>query len=229
MTGKYKKILIISLALNVVLLSAAIFFFGKGYHRKIIKPFLRDYYLNKVSHYQTLHGKKGLIVFLGDSLTDRCEWGELLGRCDVVNRGIDADTTDGVLDRLGEIIEMKPSKVFIMIGGNDFVIGRGVDFIEGTYKKIVGRLLAESPGTRVYIQSNIPTLYRLVPLKRDLIRELNRRLGTMADNRRVFFIDIYSHMVDKNGDLNAAYTVDGAHLNGQGYLVWRESIYKYIQ
>ncbi|MBN2160150.1 MAG: SGNH hydrolase [Spirochaetes bacterium] len=229
MTGKVKKILAFSLVLNALFIAAALFFFYKGYPRKIIKPFLRDYYLNKLSHFQSLGRKEGQIVFLGDSLTDRCEWAELLGRCDVVNRGIDADTTDGVIQRLGEITEMKPAKVFIMIGGNDFVIGRSVNLIEENYKTIVGRILSESPGTRVYIQSNIPTVYRLVPLERKLIIELNRRLAAMADNRRVFFIDIYSHMVDKKGDLNAAFTLDGAHLNGQGYLVWRESIYKYLK
>lgn len=229
MSSKLKKIFILSLVFNALFAATALFFFSKGYHKKIIKPFLRDYYLNKVSHYQALERKEGRIVFLGDSLTDRCEWAELLGRCDIVNRGIDADTTDGVLQRLGEITGMKPAKIFIMIGGNDFVIGRGVDFIEKNYRKIVGRILSESPGTRVYIQSNLPTVYRLVPLKRDLMQELNRRLRTMADNRRVFFIDIYSQMADEKGDLKAELTVDGAHLNGQGYLVWRESIYKYLK
>ena len=229
MGKKTKTILAISIIINVMLILMAVFFFSKGYHTKTIKPYLRDYYLNKLSHFQTLHKTGAGIFFVGDSLTDRCEWAELFNRCDVVNRGIDADTTDGVLDRIGEITARKPLKIFIMIGGNDFIIGKMVPEIEENYKKILRRIRTESPLTKIYIQSNLPTLYRLVPLPRDYIRYLNVRLKSMADDRYIFFVDIYSRVVDKNGDLNPAYTTDGAHLNGAGYLVWREAIYQYVK
>ena len=153
----------------------------------------------------------------------------MLNRCDVFNRGIDADTTDGVLNRIGEVTARKPSKIFIMIGGNDFIIGRKVPEIEGNYKKILERIRDESPLTKIYVQSNLPTLHRLVPLPRNYILELNGRLRSLADERQIFFIDIYSRVVDKNGDLNPAYTTDGAHLNGAGYLVWREAIRQYAK
>lgn len=229
MGKKAKIILTISIVINVMLLALAGFFFLKGYHRRALRPYLRDYYADKLNFFRTLPADRTGIFFVGDSLTDRCEWAELLDRCDVFNRGVDADTTDGVLSRIGEITARKPSKIFIMIGGNDFIIGRKVPEIEKNYKEIIRRIRGDTPDTKIYIQSNLPTLHRLVPLPRNYIRELNRRLASLADNRYIFFVDIYSRMADKNGDLNPAYTTDGAHLNGAGYQVWRKAILRYVR
>ena len=229
MGKKTKIILTISIFINAILVIMAVFFFAKGYHSRALRPYLRDYYTDKLSFFRSLRPTRTGIFFVGDSLTDRCEWAELLNRCDVFNRGVDADTTDGVLSRIAEITARKPSKIFIMIGGNDFVIGRKVPEIEGNYKEIIHRIRAESPRTKIYIQSNLPTQYRRVPLPRNYIRELNNRLKSMTDGRYIFFVDIYSRMVDKNGDLNPAYTTDGAHLNGAGYQAWREAILEFVE
>lgn len=229
MTGKCKKFLIASLLLNLVLIIIGAVFFYKGYHRKMLRPYLRDYYQYKVEHYATLRHDGARIFFVGDSLTDRCEWAELFGRCDIASRGIDGDTTDGVLNRIGEVTARKPAKIFIMIGGNDLVIGRSVQAVADNYRKILRRIRTETPGTIIYVQSNLPTLYRLVPLPRHVMPELNTLLGSMADNRKIFFLDIYSRMADKNGDLNESYTIDGAHLNGRGYMIWRDAIREYVR
>ena len=63
-----------------------------------------------------------------------------------MNRGIDADTTGGVLERIGDITHMKPAKIFIMIGGNDFVIGKSVAGILDNYRKIIAQYTDRIPG-----------------------------------------------------------------------------------
>jgi lysophospholipase L1-like esterase len=229
MGKKAKIIFTLSIVINLVSLTMGVFFIIKGYHVRALRPYLRNYYTDKLSFFRSLHATRAGIFFIGDSLTDRCEWTELLDRCNVFNRGVDADTTDGVLSRIGEVTARKPSKIFIMIGGNDFIIGRKVPEIEKNYKEIIRRIRTEAPPAKIYIQSNLPTLHRLVPIPRNYIRELNERLKSLADDRHIFFIDIYSRMVDKNGDLKQAYTTDGAHLNGAGYQVWRKAILKYVQ
>ena len=221
--------MIVSLFFNIIALAVAIFLLSKGSYTKIMKPYLNDYYLDRLSLYHTLPRSESGIVFLGDSLTDRCEWSELFSRCDIHNRGIDADTTEGVLDRLGDITALKPRKIFIMIGGNDFVAGKKVAPIKENYREILRRIRLECPRTRIYIQSILPTIYRLVPLPRDQIKELNAGIKRLADNKSIFYIDIYSSMIDTNGDLKAAYTHDGVHLNGKGYLAWRRAVYNYLK
>jgi lysophospholipase L1-like esterase len=225
----YKKILIVSLILNFLLVGTGLFLAARAYYWKAVKPTFRDYYQNKISLFRTFGKTTAPIVFVGDSLTDRCDWGELLGRCDVVNRGIDADTTGGVLERISDITHMKPAKIFIMIGGNDFVFGKSAQGILENYSKIIARIRRESPGTVVYIQSVLPTVYRIVPILRSSIKEVNRGLASLAGGRQIVYIDIYSRMVDNRGDLNPTYTLDGAHLNGPGYLVWKGAIMPYLK
>jgi lysophospholipase L1-like esterase len=221
-------LLAVSITINALLVAGIVGITGWKYYRKMTKPFRADYYESKVTHYATLHEKNAEIVFIGDSHIDRCEWSELFDRCGIINRGIDGDTTDGVLNRLDEITSMKPKKVFIMIGGADFIIGRNIPQVENNYKKIIERIRAGSPLTGIYIQSLLPTVQRIIPMPLELIRGLNGKLRLLADNRHVFYIDLYSVMLDSTGGLNPSYSIDGVHLNGQGYIAWREAIYQYV-
>ncbi|MGB9898194.1 GDSL-type esterase/lipase family protein, partial [Thermanaerothrix sp.] len=63
--------------------------------------------------------KAGDIVFLGDSITDGARWDELFPGLSVKNRGINADTTRGVLARLDSILQGQPAAIFLLIGTND--------------------------------------------------------------------------------------------------------------
>ncbi|HOT44821.1 MAG TPA: GDSL-type esterase/lipase family protein [Spirochaetota bacterium] len=225
---KGKTILIFSISINVLLVAGIAGVIGWKYYRAKTRPFRTDYYEGKAGLFSTFPRKKADIVFVGDSHTDRCEWSELFDRCGIINRGIDGDTTDGVLNRLDEIIAMKPAKIFIMVGGADLIIGRNIPQIEKNYRKIIERIRAESPRTTVYIQSMLPTVQRLVPMPLDLIRGLNAKLKMLADGRNVFYIDLYRAMKDTSGGLNPSYSIDGVHLNGQGYRVWREALLPHI-
>ncbi|MGQ0516039.1 GDSL-type esterase/lipase family protein, partial [Bacillus sp. D-CC] len=59
------------------------------------------------------------VLFLGDSLTDFNEWDEAFPGIKTYNRGISGDTTVGLIHRLNQVISLKPSKIFLMIGVND--------------------------------------------------------------------------------------------------------------
>ena len=70
-------------------------------------------YALKVEQFRSFPNSSKDIIFLGNSITAGTDWMELLGRSDVRNRGISGDITFGVLERLDEVIEGKPAKVFI--------------------------------------------------------------------------------------------------------------------
>ena len=70
------------------------------------------YWKHKVSQFRSLPNPGGEICFLGDSITDGCEWRELTGCERVTNRGISGDTAWGVMARIDEVTEGKPAKVF---------------------------------------------------------------------------------------------------------------------
>ena len=70
--------------------------------------------------------KNNIIVFLGDSQFEYCNWNELLVRSDMLNYGIAGDTTSGLVGRVEVVCQHNPSKIFIEIGTNDLSLGDDV-------------------------------------------------------------------------------------------------------
>jgi len=77
-------------------------------------PAHESYWLEKKSFFDAFHAPAA-VVMVGDSLTDGAEWGELFPGAGIANRGIDGDTTDGVLERMDAILALHPAKAFVMI------------------------------------------------------------------------------------------------------------------
>lgn len=199
---------------------------------KLKRKFMYDtpFYWDKKTHFDTLQTSDSEIIFLGDSLTDLCEWHELFKGFSIKNRGICGDTTEGILNRLDRIIEAKPKKLFILIGINDINQGRVVDDIFNSYKQIVESIKASSCKTKVLIQSLLPVNNQKFPNcgVNDKVIALNAKLQELANEFSFQYIDLFSSFLDSNHQLDAQYTTDGIHLNGQGYLLWQKNIEKYV-
>ncbi|PJA96081.1 MAG: hypothetical protein CO129_08390, partial [Ignavibacteriales bacterium CG_4_9_14_3_um_filter_34_10] len=67
------------------------------------------------------------IIMFGNSITHGGNWNELLGRKNVVERGIPSDNTEGMLNRINTIIKLNPKICFILAGVNDIYSGITVD------------------------------------------------------------------------------------------------------
>ena len=67
------------------------------------------------------------VVFMGNSITDGCEWAELFNNRHVKNRGISGDRSGWLLDRLDPIVGGHPKKLFLMIGVGSSPYPRGMD------------------------------------------------------------------------------------------------------
>src|SRR5574338_412786 len=104
----------------------------------------------KVGQFKSFPNSSKDIIFLGNSITAGIDWMELLGRTDVRNRGISGDITFCVLERLNEVTEGKPSKVFILIGINDIARNIPDSVIARNYQKIIQRIKKESPSTKIF-------------------------------------------------------------------------------
>ena len=64
------------------------------------------------------------VLMLGDSLTAQGEWNAMLGEPLVANRGIEGDTSAGVLARIGDDADFGGDAVVIWIGTNDVLQGQ---------------------------------------------------------------------------------------------------------
>jgi lysophospholipase L1-like esterase len=237
-----KIVLLISSLLNLLFLGlAGIFIAKKGgvnyltskmkqwQTNKLTAMYDNSFYRDKKSHFEALPRTTGEIVFLGDSLTDFCEWAEVFRNQKIKNRGISGDTTEGVLNRISNIIESKPQKLFLMIGINDLNRGVSVEDVANNYQVILETLKAQTPEITVFIQSLLPINDQII--NQDLnqkIVNLNAKLKELTETFSFQYINLFSAFLDKNNHLDVQYTSDGVHLNGKGYLVWQEIIEKYV-
>jgi lysophospholipase L1-like esterase len=171
------------------------------------------------------------IIFLGNSITAGTDWMELLGRTDVRNRGISGDITFGVLERLDEVTEGKPAKVFILIGIND--ISRNVpdSIILGNYQKIIQRIKKVSPATKIYFHTLMPVNNEFTQFKNHYNKDehilfVNEGLKQLAAKEKITVIDLYPHFLNADKKLDKKYTIDGLHLTAAGYKVWADILKK---
>lgn len=198
------------------------------------QSFHNYFYDQRRSFFETMPVAKNEIILLGDSITNCANWDEIFSGQHVKNRGISGDITLGVLDRMGEIVRREPKKVFILIGINDIALKISPETILTNYQTIVSILKDQSPKTKIYIQSILPTndefdTFKNHQGKMQIIKEVNIELEKLAEKNNVVFVDLFPNFLDENGKLSKAYTNDGLHLLGPGYLLWASLIKKYIE
>ena len=184
------------------------------------------FYYQRATLFEELPVTSSDIIFLGNSITNGAEWAELFKNKHVKNRGISGDICMGVYDRLDAILKGKPAKIFLLIGINDVSRGTPADTIVSRIEMIVRKIKADSPKTKLYLQSVLPVTDHS---RWQVIPEINKGLVGLAEKEGATYIDLYSHFIDKQtGKMNTTYTNDGLHLLGKGYLKWVEIVKPYI-
>jgi lysophospholipase L1-like esterase len=179
-------------------------------------------YAGKVGQFKYFPKSNKDIIFLGNSIMTYTDWNELLGLKTAKNRGIPGDITFGVLERLGDVIEGKPAKIFILIGINDITSNIPDSVILNNYKKIITRIKAGSPLTKIYFHTLFPIndAYTALKGKTGHILNVNRMLKELCVKERITLIDVYPHLLNDKGVLDPQYTFDGLHMNDLGYKLW---------
>ncbi|HEX8021176.1 GDSL-type esterase/lipase family protein [Mucilaginibacter sp.] len=183
------------------------------------------------SEFKTLQIDSNSIVFVGDSNTQNFEISEAFSNINIKNRGIILDGTTSLLGRINYIANNRPKKIFIQIGINDLLSGVPSQVVVDDINRMIKQIKNISPKTTIFIQSVFPTNWNKykdkTPVLRDII-DLNNKLQTLSSKSGCTYIDLF-HLLIKEKGLNPQYDCgDNLHLNGQGYLVWRNSIEKFI-
>lgn len=177
--------------------------------------------------YMSMYSSPTDIVFVGDSLTYRCEWNELFPDLNVKNRGIGSDTTEGLLSRVDSIIKTQPSKIFIEIGIND--IGQKVE-IEHTlsnYQLIINAFLDNLPTAEIYAISVLP-VSKTTDIDNQMIKELNEGIQNLCNDYTIVYINLWEQLADEKGFLCELYSLDGVHLTSLGYEQWKNAINQFV-
>lgn len=155
-------------------------------------------------------------VFLGDSLTEGGLWSEWFTDVEAINAGVGGDTTDDVLARLDEVIELAPDEIVLLIGTNDLGTRRNVEHLVRNTESICVNLRRALPGSRMLVQSVLPRGREFA----SRIQEANIHIRQFSSTVHAQFLDLWPAMALDDGELNPAYSEDRLHLNDAGYEAW---------
>jgi lysophospholipase L1-like esterase len=188
-------------------------------------PFIPEHTPQRLAQFAKEPIVPGRIIFLGNSITEMGNWKKVTGDTTVINRGIGGDITYGVLKRLKDITDRKPSKLFILIGIND--IGKDIPdaVIADNYLKIVNEVHSKCPETKIYVQSILPLNPTIKNFpqhydKEEHVLAVNKLLKANAAVGNYTFVDIFHLFVGPDKLLKAEYTYEGLHLKPPAFDVW---------
>ncbi len=188
-------------------------------------PFIPEHTPQRIKQFEKEPVVTGKIMFLGNSITEMGNWRKVLNDTTVINRGIGGDITYGVLRRIKDITDRKPSKIFILLGIND--IGKDIPdaVIADNYLKIVNEIHNKCPETKVYVQSVLP-INSTIPHfpqhydKEEHVLAVNKLLKANAQKGNYTFVDIFHLFLDADQRLQSQYTYEGLHLKPPAYDIW---------
>lgn len=177
---------------------------------------------------------KESIVFLGDSITSRCDLDKYFPNYNVYNSGIAGNMTKDILDNMeNRVFAYNPTKVFVLIGTNDLVYsGLDNDGIKNNIEEIINKIYEKNSNIKIYLESIYPvnnSINKEIVETRtnDNIKDLNNKIEKICNNKCTY-INMYDNLTDKNGNMKRIYTVDGLHLNKIGYKVITNKLIKYL-
>ena len=167
------------------------------------------------------------IVFLGDSITYQYDIEKFYSKRNVVNSGINGNTTQNILDDMkNRVYRYNPSHVILLIGINDLNNGESIDKIVGNIEEIIKDIKIKLPKTKIYLESVYPINntddkkidHEMVGKRsNEDIKKINKELKKVSKKEKVKYINMYSNLVDDDGNLNLDYTKEGLHINDDGY------------
>lgn len=187
---------------------------------------------------------KGQIVFTGSSLMEMFPINKLLAEHNdstiIYNRGIGGFISYELLKVIDVCAtDLMPSKVFINIGTNDLSWSSiPISQLIDNYDRILRAIEQAVPGVVIYLMAYYPVNYEAATdeMKECLKIRTNEKINTanlevkkLAARHHQHYIDINHNLKDELGRLKAKYTIEGMHINEDGYRAIYDDIMKYIK
>ena len=161
----------------------------------------------------------------GDSHTANANWTSLLSGYSVISLGFSGMTSDQLKNLMMiKVLPLKPQFCFIQGGGND-INSRCYDkkIVVANIQEMIDSLQSYS------IQPVIQSLFNRYNDQdyNQQVDSINVLLQQLAKNEGIDFLNINENLVDGNG-LKKILTLDGIHLNDEGYSIWANQMQEYL-
>lgn len=154
----------------------------------------------------------------------------------VLNLGFGWDRTQNVLWRLnnGELDGLSPKLVIIHIGTNNTSETKNArkntatEILEGIVA-IYNSVRSKTPNAKIVLMEIMPREELPNNSRRLLINETNQLLKQYTKDNDITLLDISTKMLNSDGILTKAYTLDFCHPNEAGYQIWGEALEPFIK
>ena len=119
--------------------------------------------------------------------------------------------------------EKQFAKIYLMIGINEMGTGTVETFMKA-YGEAVQHLRELQPDAVIYLQAIMKvTAERSAKgdyITNEGIEARNEEIAKLADDEKIFYLDVNPYICDETGGMVASYTYDGVHLKAQYIPIW---------
>lgn len=116
-------------------------------------------------------------------------------------------------------------KIYLMVGINEMGTGT-VETFAKAYGEVVEHLLELQPDAVIYLQGILKVTTERSGqgdyINNEGIVARNEAIAQLADNWRIFYLDVNPLLCDASGGLESSYTTDGVHLKAQYIGIWKD-------
>ena len=173
-------------------------------------------------------------LFIGDSRTvGISEYGDLNNAIFFANTGMSVYNVFeknvsvpqvGKL-KLEQLLTYKKfGKIYIMLGINE--LGYNQEKTLKKYKDLLKFIQEKQSNAIIYIEANLHVAAERSNKDKTInninINKINNEISKLADNEKIFFIDVNEKFDDENGNLSSNYTQDNVHIYAKYYKEWSD-------
>ena len=173
-------------------------------------------------------------LFIGDSRTvGISEYGDLNNAIFFANTGMSVYNVfekNVSVPRVGKLkLEQlltykKFGKIYIMLGINE--LGYNQEKTLKKYKDLLKFIQEKQSNAIIYIEANLHVAAERSNKDKTInninINKINNEISQLADNEKIFFIDVNEKFDDENGNLSSNYTQDNVHIYAKYYKEWSD-------
>lgn len=166
------------------------------------------------------------VLFIGDSRTVGIkEYGKLKNADYFCEVGLSSGTArrEAENGRIANMLRSKHyGKVYIMLGINE--VGNNYEWTMNDFNKLIASIQKISPDSLIVLEANLHVTAgaETSTINNKRLNHLNGLLKGLADNKKIFYIDVNPIFDDENGNLRSDCASDGIHVYAKHYQSWSD-------
>lgn len=170
------------------------------------------------------------VLFIGDSITAGWDWNlwqKYFVPLNSANFGIGGDHTGNLLWRLqhGAIGNIQPKLIVLLIGVNN------LEHLQETPQQaalgitnVITQLQLAWPNSKILLNAVFPYQQSAQAPERKKVKDINKLMVKLADNKKIIFKDYGSLMLQKDGSISPDIMADFLHPTPKGYQIWADTM-----